>query len=122
MLIFSAMDEPLSLDQIFIKKLSEVTLASLSDEDFSVSKLSEKTGISRSVIHRKLKKIRNQNVSQFIREIRLQEAMKMLQHNFGTASEVSFKVGFSSPTYFNKCFHEYFGFPPGEVKKRIIEE
>jgi len=120
MIIFSVMDEPLSLDQIFIKKLSEIILANLSDEDFSVDKLADETGMSRSVIHRRLKKIRNQNSSQFIREIRLQEAMKMLQHNLGTASEVAYKTGFSSPTYFNKCFHEYFGYPPGEVKKRII--
>lgn len=116
------MDEPLPVDQIFIKKLSEVILANLSDEDFSVDKLADETGMSRSVIHRKLKKIKDQNISQFIREIRLQEAMKMLHHNLGTASEVAYKVGFSSPTYFNKCFHEYFGYPPGEIKKRIIKE
>lgn len=114
------MDEPLSLDQIFIKKLSDVILANLSDEDFSVDKLADETGMSRSVIHRRLKKIRNQNSSQFIREIRLHEAIKMLQHNLGTASDVAYKTGFSSPTYFNKCFHEYFGYPPGAVKKRII--
>jgi TolB-like protein/AraC-like DNA-binding protein len=116
------MNEPLSRDQIFIRKLTEVVLANLSEENFNVSMLANKTGMSRSVIHRRLKTLKDQNVSQFIREIRLRKAMEMLQHNLGTASEVAYKVGFSSPTYFNKCFHEYFGYPPGEVKKRIVPE
>jgi TolB-like protein len=45
--------------------------------------------------------------------------MEMLSKTDDSASEIAYKVGFSSPTYFNHCFHEHFGFPPGEVKKRI---
>ncbi len=116
------MEEPNSLNQMFIKKLTDVVIANLSDENFSVDRLAVESRMSRSVIHRKLKKIKNQNVSQFIREIRLQKAMEMLRQNLGTASEVAYKVGFRSPTYFNTCFHEYYGFPPGEVKKRVIPE
>jgi TolB-like protein len=41
----------------------------------------------------------------------------MLQQNLGTISEISYRVGFGSPTYFYKCFHEYYGYPPGDVKK-----
>jgi TolB-like protein len=44
--------------------------------------------------------------------------MEMLQKNIAPVSEIAFKVGFGSPAYFNTCFHEYFGYPPGEVKKR----
>ena len=48
--------------------------------------------------------------------------MESLQQGSITASEVAYKVGFGSPAYFNTCFHEYFGYPPGEVLKRGREE
>ena len=76
--------------------------------------------MSRSGIHRKLISLTKQSLSQFIQEKRLQKAIEMLRHNVATASEVSFMVGFSSPAYFNKCFHDYYGYPPGEVKKMGI--
>jgi TolB-like protein len=52
-----------------------------------------------------------------IREFRLKKAFEILQNNVATASEISFRVGFSSPSYFNTCFNEYFGYPPGKVKR-----
>jgi TolB-like protein/AraC-like DNA-binding protein len=112
------MTEPLSMDQAFIRKLTDIVLANLSYEEFSVEKLAKEAGMSRVSVHRRIKSIKNQDLSQFIREIRLKRAMEMLQHNEGTATEIAFRVGFGSPTYFNKCFHDYFGFPPGEVRKR----
>jgi TolB-like protein/AraC-like DNA-binding protein/Tfp pilus assembly protein PilF len=109
---------PSTGDQLFIKRLTEVILANIAHEDFSVEHIAEAVGMSRSSIHRRLKEIRNQNASQFIREIRLQEAMEMLKQDLGNASEIAYKVGFGSPAYFTKCFHEYYGYPPGEVRKR----
>jgi len=110
------MTEPLSADQLFISKLTAIVLENLSDENFDVVRLSGEAGMSRSTIHRRLRALKNKNVSQFIREIRLEKAMEMLRHNLGTASEIAYKVGFGSPTYFSKCFHEFYGYPPGEVK------
>ena len=111
------MADPLSMDEEFIRKLTDIVLANLSDENFVVDKLASEAGISRITIHRKLRSIKNQDASQFIREIRLQRAMELLKKNAGTASEIAFMVGFGSPAYFNKCFHEYFGYPPGHIKK-----
>ncbi len=51
-----------------------------------------------------------------IREFRLKKAMEMLKNNVATASEISYQVGFGSPSYFNTCFNEYFGYSPGKVK------
>jgi len=116
------MDNPRSADQLFIKKLTDLVLANLACEDFDVSQLARTAGMSRSSIHRRLREIANQNASQFIREIRLQKAMEMLQQDLGTASEIAYRVGFGSPAYFTKCFHEYFGFPPGDVRKGVHEE
>jgi len=111
------MEETLSRDQAFIKKLTEITLANLDNERFGVEELSREMGMSHTTIHRKLRSYTHLSISQFIREIRLQKAHEMLLQNLGNVSEISYRVGFGSPTYFNKCFHEYYGYPPGEVKK-----
>ena len=111
------MDETFSIDQTFIRKLSDIVIANFQNENFGVNTLVRETGLSRSYIHRKLKAARKQNISQFICEVRLKRAMELLQQRAGHASEIAYKVGFGSPSYFNKCFHKYYGFPPGEVKK-----
>jgi TolB-like protein/AraC-like DNA-binding protein len=111
------MSEPLSMDQAFVRKISDLVLANISDENFGAEKLAEKAGMSHASLLRKLKSITNLDISQFIRQVRLRLAMEMLQKNEGTVAEIAFRVGFGSATYFNKCFHEYFGFPPGEVRK-----
>jgi AraC-like DNA-binding protein len=116
------MDEPLSLDQAFIKKLTDIILANLENEQFGVEELSRQAGMSHTTIHRKLRAYTRLSVSQFIREVRLQKAYEMLQQNLGTISEISYRVGFGSPTYFDKCFHEYYGYPPGDVRKKIMPE
>lgn len=105
-------------DNEFIKKLTDLILSHLGDEKFGAKELALKTGMNHSTIHRRLKSIAGKNISQFICEIRLQQALDLLNQDGMTASEVSYKVGFSSPAYFNKCFHKQFGYPPGEYIKR----
>lgn len=112
------MKEEFSMDQDFIKKLYDILEVNLENEHFGVNELSEAIGVSRSQLHRKLKSIVGKSASRFIREYRLQKAMKLLQNNVATASEISYRVGFGSPTYFNTCFREFYGYPPGEVKFR----
>ncbi|MBG0859603.1 MAG: helix-turn-helix domain-containing protein [Bacteroidales bacterium] len=109
-------------DQAFIERLTEIVSSNLQNENFGVNDLAREAGLSRSIIHRRLRAIKDQNISQFIREIRLKRAMELLQEHAGAASDIAFKVGFGSPAYFNKCFHEYYGYPPGEVRKRIHPE
>ena len=103
-------------DEQFLDKLRQIVLDNLANEEFGVEELAKSYGISRSQLHRKLRKLAKKSISRFIREIRLDEAHKLLQENVGTVSEIAYKVGFSSPTYFNTCFSEYFGYPPGEAK------
>lgn len=104
-----------SMDQAFLQKLREIVEQNLEDENFGVKDLSHEAGMSRSQIHRKLQDLTGQSTSQFIREIRLEHAMELLQNEVATVSEIAYRVGFSSPTYFSTCFHEYYGFPPGEA-------
>ena len=106
----------LSRDDQFLRDLTSIVLINLGNESFSVEDLAAAYGISRSQLHRKLKKLKNISISRFIREIRLDKSYKMLQNDEGTVSEIAYKVGFSSPAYFNTCFREYFGYPPVNSK------
>lgn len=110
------MSEKLSMDQALIQKLKDILEVNLSDENFGVSELAAEAGISRSQLHRRLNDAIGKSSSQFIREYRLKRAMEMLKLNSGTASEISYRVGFSSPTYFNTTFKNFYGYSPGEVK------
>jgi TolB-like protein/AraC-like DNA-binding protein len=110
----------LSEDQ-FLKRLTEITEANLANEQFGVSELAREMGMSRSNLHRKLFASTKLSVSQFICQHRLKKAMEILRHTALTVSEVAFQVGFGSVTYFTKCFHDYYGYPPGEVGKRNHE-
>jgi len=102
---------------VFIKRLTAIIEANLNNEQFGVSELAEKMRLNRSYIHRKLKSVTKKSVSEYIREIRLQKAKQLLEEGSDNISEVAYNVGFSSPSYFSKCFHDYFGFAPAEVKK-----
>lgn len=104
-----------------IGKLHEVVEANLKNEQFGVEMLAEKMDISRSHLHRKLKQASGKSVNQFIREYRLQRAMEFLRNEDMAVSQVAFEVGFGSPSYFTACFTEYYGYPPGEAKRKANE-
>lgn len=101
----------------FIAGITEIILGNMGNENFGVKELAQKSGISKAVLNKRLQVVNKKHVNQFIREIRLHKAMELIHDEKLTASEAAFKVGFSSPTYFNKCFHEFFGYPPGKLKK-----
>ena len=111
--------EELSMNQSFLQSLKDIVLSNLENEQFGAEDLAKEMGLSRSQIHRKLQKVNGKSITQFIREIRLDVAVDLLKKEVGTASEIAYKVGFSSPAYFTKCFHEHFGYTPGEAKYSI---
>ncbi len=111
-----------SRDSDFLKKVNEIIKENISDEQFGVSELAGKIGMSRSNLLRKIKKLTSLSVSQYISQLRLASAMEELMEQSYTVSEVSYRVGFSSTSYFIKCFREHYGYPPGEVGKRLGEE
>ena len=101
----------------FLDKITVIIVANLSDERFGVSELANEIGMSRSNLLRKVKNSTNLSVSQLIRQIRLEKAMELLKGDALTVSEISYKVGFSSTSYFIKCFGDHYGYPPGEARK-----
>lgn len=109
-------NEHLGQNQLLLKKLRQIVLSNLDNENFSVEDLASSYGISRSHLHRKLKRLKGHSISQFIREIRLNEALEMLQNDIASVSEIAYRVGFNSSSYFNTCFHNKYGYSPGKVK------
>jgi len=107
-----------SSGKTLVDKLTKEIEANLNNEQFGVDSLAQSVGMSRSNLHRKLNKLLNTSTSRFIREYRLKRALEILRQEDITASEASYRVGFSSPTYFNTCFHKFYGFTPGEVKSK----
>ncbi|TNJ42445.1 helix-turn-helix domain-containing protein [Tamlana fucoidanivorans] len=112
------MSGPASIKDSFVENIIRLIDDNLGNEQFGVNDLAKALGVSRSQLHRKLNAVVGKSTTQFIREYRLGKAMDMLKNNEATASEIAYRVGFSSPTYFNSSFKDYFGYPPGEVKYR----
>ena len=105
----------------FIEQAEALILENLGNEQFGVSELADAMNMSRSNLLRKIKKQTQLSASQFIRQVRLKEAMELLKEDSSTVSEISYQVGFGSTSYFIKCFREQYGYPPGEVGKGAIE-
>ncbi len=109
------------MENPFILKIKQIILDHLDDEKFGVNELASKIGMSKSQTFRKVKSLTNKSINQFIKETRLKEAAKLILNTDLHASEISYKTGFSSPSYFNKCFRKYYGLTPGEYKEKYNE-
>ncbi|MCP5046363.1 MAG: response regulator [bacterium] len=97
-----------SMDQTFIDDVQEVVEKNLSDELFNVDQLAKKLYMGRSTLYRKIQALTGQSPRDFIRSYRLKRGAQLLKANFGNVTEVAFEVGFSSTTYFSKCFKKQF--------------
>jgi len=108
-----------SAEQRFLKNLNDIIEVNLHNEQFGVKELAEELGMSRITLHRKVKSVVKKSVSEFIREARLKRANELLRQKAGTVSEIAYRVGFGSVTYFDRCYHNNYGYPPGEVLKGL---
>jgi YesN/AraC family two-component response regulator len=106
----------LSLDERFIRKLRTAIEDNLSDEHFGIEQLCKAMGISRMQLHRKLKALTNSSASHYIRNIRLEKALKLLRSTDRSVSEIAYEVGFRNPSYFTESFTERYGMPPSKVR------
>ncbi|MEN8203758.1 MAG: helix-turn-helix domain-containing protein, partial [Bacteroidota bacterium] len=104
-------------EQELLTRLEQLVEENLGNEQFGVGDLSRSVGISRSHLHRRLRAATGQSVSQFIREYRLRKALDLLKEGQHTVSEVAYLVGFSSATYFSRCFAGLYGHPPSQADK-----
>ena len=95
-------------------KVIKVIRENIENTEFSVEELSREVGMSRVHLNRKLKETMNISPSNLIRSIRLKQAAYLLINNKVNISEVAYKVGFSTHSYFSNSFHDYFGMTPKE--------
>lgn len=105
------------LDKVFIEKVTGIIEERMTDSDFSVDVLAQEVGISRTGLFTKLKAVSGMTPNDFIRVIRLKKAAVLLSQGQVQVSEACFQVGFSSPSYFAKCFQAQFGVAPTEFKR-----
>lgn len=103
-----------SAEDKLIKRVMDAIMKHLDDSEFGVQELSDAVGLSRVHLNRKMKEHFGISPNTFIRSVRLKQAAYLLVNNKVTISEVAYKVGFSSHSYFSSNFHEYFGMSPKE--------
>ncbi len=107
-----------SLDDKFLVKMKEIIERSFSDSDFGVEQLGDMMGMSRAQLYRKTKALTNYSPVELIRNMRLKRAQQMLAQGDETIAQVAYSVGFTAPSYFTKCYKDYFGEMPNELVKR----
>jgi ligand-binding sensor domain-containing protein/AraC-like DNA-binding protein len=108
------MDE---LDKKLLDEIKETIEENMVDSDFNVSVLQEKMGMGNKQLYRKLKAITGQTPVEYIRDMRMQKAAKLLKAGKFSVSEVMYTVGFSNSSYFSKCFSKAFGMTPTEFMR-----
>jgi len=102
----------------FLTRAFEAVETHLDDDEFGVEELAKILAVSRSQLHRLLIRSTKLSASSFIRQIRLHFALKLLSKGEYSTSEIAYQVGFGSPTYFTKCFRDYFDCTPSEIKNK----
>ncbi|MCH5309513.1 MAG: substrate-binding domain-containing protein [Prevotella sp.] len=102
-------------DAVFIDKFKTIVSARLGDSELSVEDIGAEIGMSRVQLYRKIKALTGLSPNEQLRKARLTEARRLLVEGAGSVSEIAYRVGFATPSYFSKCFKEEFGCSPGEV-------
>lgn len=105
------------LDKAFLEKITKIIEDRMTDSGFTVDILAQEAGISRTGFFTKLKAVSGMTPNDFIRIIRLKKAAELLSQGEIQVSDACFQVGFSSPSYFAKCFQAQFGVAPTEFKR-----
>ena len=105
-------DKTTTLDNEFIQKTLSFINENISDSKLSVELLSSKVFLSRSQLYRKIKTLTGVSVNEFIRNVRLEKARGLIEEGNDNINEISFKVGFTSPSYFTKCYKSKYGHLP----------
>ena len=103
-----------SADEQLMDRIVSSVNRHLDDSEFTVEQLCSEVGISRAHLHRKMKELTGMPVTEFIRNIRLEQAARLLREHKLNVSQVAYSVGFSSIGYFSTAFRKHFGVSPRE--------
>lgn len=111
-----------TVDNEFIRKTLAFINENINESDLSVEVLADKLFLSRSQLYRKIKSLTGVSVNEFIRNVRLEKAKELIALGNDNINEITYKVGFASPSYFSKCFKEKYGHLPTDKSGKLTEE
>ncbi len=103
------------MDSTFLQRVSASIERHLGDERFTVESLARELGISRVHLHRRLTSLTGSSARKTITTMRLRRGRELLLRGAGSVSDIAYRVGFSSPSYFAKRFKDEFGLPPSAL-------
>lgn len=112
-------EELISADRVFVNQATEFVLKNIENEGLSVNDLARQLNMSRFTLIRKFKKINNSTPNTFIQKIRLEKAKELIKNKVANVTEIAFKVGFGSTTYFSYSFKKEFGMTPKEYYQSL---
>lgn len=113
-----AKEDVCDMDKDFVERFKGLIEAKMSDSGLNVEDLGKDMGLSRVQLYRKIKSLTNYSPNELLRIARLKKASSLLASSDMTIAEVGYEVGFSSPSYFAKCYKEEFGESPTDFLKR----
>ena len=105
-------------DELLMERIMKAINKNLSDSDFNVDMLTQEVGISRAQLHRKMKDMTGISTSEFLRNIRLEQAARLLREQKLNVTQVAYTVGFSNLAHFSTIFRKHFGVAPSEYADR----
>ena len=113
-----AKEDVCDMDKDFVEKFKALIDAKMGDSGLNVEDLGKEMGLSRVQLYRKIKSLTNYSPNELLRIARLKKATSLLASSDMTVAEIGYEVGFSSPSYFAKCYKEQFGESPTDLLKR----
>ena len=105
-------------DEAFIHEITEYIYTHLNDAELSIQQLAQHVSISRTQLYLNIKRLTGYTPSQFMLNIKMKEAKKLIQNTDMTSSEISYKLGYCNPNHFSRQFKEYYGSSPSEFRKQ----
>lgn len=113
-----AKEDVCDMDKDFVEKFKALIEAKMGDSGLNVEDMGKDMGLSRVQLYRKIKSLTNYSPNELLRIARLKKAASLLASSDMTVAEIGYEVGFSSPSYFAKCYKEHFGESPTDLLKR----
>ncbi len=106
----------------FLESIRDLILENIEEPGLQITDLTAKLYVSHTQLYRKVKALTNLTPTQFIRQVRLSEAVDLLKKKDKTISEIAYATGFSDPNYFSRIFKKEFNSSPGDYREKNIQE
>lgn len=104
------------MDKSFVKKFRQLLHDNYTESELNVEELGREMGLSRSQLYRKIKALTNYSPNELLRMVRLQKSLELINTSELSVSEIAYRVGFTSPSYFAKCFKDYYDKSPTDYQ------